>query len=52
MRRDRETRDESIEAMRREILAYLEEYCRDLSLRDAGRLYRDALAAVEVPRAS
>jgi hypothetical protein len=39
-------------AMRGEILAFLDEYCRDLSLRDVGEWYDDAFRNADTARAS
>jgi hypothetical protein len=39
-------------AMRGQILAFLDEYCRDLTLRDAGRWYDDALRGDDIVQAS
>jgi hypothetical protein len=47
-----EADEQTRESMRGRILAFLDEYCRDLTLGDAGRWYDDALRDEDVAQAS
>jgi len=47
-----EADEQTRSAMRGQILAFLDEYCRDLTLRDAGRWYDEALGGDDVAHAS
>ncbi len=42
-------RDSDELTMRRQIVAFLEEYCRGMTLREAGEWYDEAFAAVNEP---